>query len=269
MPVRPSIRPLAVALALVLALFAGPAAPPAPAAAATDTASAMASQVLAWLNQDRASAGLVPLRTWPSLTSIASARAANLAASGILSHAAAGGDPGAAITAAGLQWYGFGEIIGESGYPWGTQAAQNLYSMWKDSPSHHSIMFSGGYNYVGAGFARRSDGTTWSSILFTESADHTSPGARNTAVARAGATVSFAWSGADPRLQTHTAGLRSFDVQYRVDGGAWHLIRNDTAALHLSLANRPHGHWYSFRVQAADRRGNLSRWTSVIRIWVP
>ena len=271
-PRRTSVRPLTVALALALALFAGTAAPPAPptpVAAATDTATAMATQVMSWLNQDRVAVGLLPLRTWPALASLAGDRAGRMAAAGTLSHAAAGGDPGAAITAAGLQWYSFGEIIGESGYPWGTQSAQNLYSMWKSSSQHHAIMFSSTYNYAGAGFARRSDGSTWASILFTESVDHTPPIARNRSISRSGTTVTYYWSGADPRLQTHTAGLRSFDVQYRVDGGTWRLIRNDTISTGLRLYSRPHGHYYSFRVQAADRRGNLSRWTAEIRIWVP
>lgn len=263
------VRPFVVVLALVLALAAGTAAPPAPAAAATATSATMASQVMTWLNRDRVAAGLIPIRTWPALSSLASTRAARMAASGTLSHAAAGGNVGTALTAAGIQWYGFGEIIGESGYPWGTQAAANLYAMWKASPAHHAIMFSASYNYAGAGFARRSDGSTWSSIVFTESVDHTAPSARNGTIARSGTTVSFYWSGRDVRLQTHTAGLRSFDVQYRVDGGSWRLIRNDTTSTGLRLYNRPHGHYYSFRVQSADRRGNLSRWTAAIRIWVP
>lgn len=266
---RPVLRPSAVVLALVLALAVGTAAPPAPAAAATDTATAMASQVLSWLNRDRVASGLVPLQNWPTLVSLASTRAARMASSGILSHAAAGGNVGTTLTATGIQWYSFGEIIGESGYPWGTQAAANLYSMWKSSPMHHAIMFSASDNYVGAGFVRRADGSTWASIVFTESVDHTRPVVRNGTLTRWGTTISFSWWGRDVRLQTHTAGLRSFDVQYRVDYGSWHLIRNDTTATSLRLYNRSHGHDYSFRVQSADRRGNLSRWTVPIRIWVP
>jgi uncharacterized protein YkwD len=263
------VRPFVVVLALVLALAAGTAAPPAPAAAATATSATMASQVMTWLNRDRVAAGLVPIRAWPALASVATTRAARMAASGTLSHAAAGGSVGAALTAAGIQWYSFGEMIGVSGYPWGSQAAANLYAMWKSSPAHHAIMFSATYNYADAGFVRRSDGSTWASIVFTESVDHTAPSAHNGTIARSGTTVSFYWSGRDVRLQTHTAGLRSFDVQYRVDGGSWRLIRNDTTSTGLRLYSRPHGHYYSFRAQAADRRGNLSRWTAAIRIWVP
>jgi uncharacterized protein YkwD len=243
---------------------------PAPSSASTgSTAAGMAHEFYTWLNRDRVAAGLVPLRVWSSLASMATDRAGRMAASGVMSHAAAGGSVGTALTRAGLPWLGNGEIIGESSYAWGTPAANNLYGMWKYSSAHHAIMFSASYNYVGAGFVRRSDGTTWASVVFTESPDHTSPTARNGTVSHIGTTVSFTWSGRDVRLQTHTAGLRSFDLQYRVDSGAWRLIRNDTTATSIRLTGRAHGHSYSFRVQSADRRGNLSRWTIAARIWVP
>ena len=267
-----------VAISAASALLAGPTAPatsaevtttPVMDAATASTATSMASQVIGWLNRDRVAAGLAPYRSWGSLAAIATQRAGRMASSGVLSHAAAGGDVGAALTAAGIGWSGFGEIIGESGYPWGTKAAANLYSMWKSSPIHHSIMFSARNNYVGPAFVRDASGRTWASIVFTESADHTAAVASNGHVWRSGRTVSYSWHGYDPRLQTHTAGLRGFDVEYRVDGGAWHLIRHSTLATALSLRHRPHHHWYAFRVRASDRRGNLSGWTAAKRIWVP
>jgi uncharacterized protein YkwD len=259
---------LAASLALLVMLGGMPG--PAAAATATSTADTMSSVVLGWLNRDRAAKGLVPLRSWTPLKSMAADRAARMADADTLSHAAAGGNVGTEFTARGIQWYGYGEIIGASTYPWGTQAAANIYSLWKGSPSHQSIMFSDRYNYVGVGFAYRSaSNTTYASVEFSESTDHTAAVARNGTLSLTGTTVRFGWSGYDPRLQTHTAGLRSFDVLYRVDDGTWRTIRNDTTATSLSLSNRPHGHWYGFRVQAADRRGNLSRWTSEKRVWVP
>ncbi|MCJ7710241.1 MAG: CAP domain-containing protein, partial [Chloroflexi bacterium] len=245
---------------------------PAPAAAATttSTASAMSAKVLSWLNRDRAARGLVPLRSWTKLRSVAADRAARMVATNTLSHAAAGGNVGTALTARGIQWYRNGEIIGASTYPWGSQAAANIYSLWKGSSTHRSLMFSSKFNYVGIAFAYRSaSNTTYVSVVFSESKDHTAPVARNVSLTRSGTTIRFAWTGADRRLQTHTAGLRSFDVQYRVGNGTWRTIRNDTTAKALTLYRRAHGHWYSFRVQSADRRGNLSRWTSTKRIWVP
>jgi uncharacterized protein YkwD len=256
-------------MALVLAATVIVGAPPAPAAATTATPAQLGSLVISWMNRDRVARGLVPLRAWSALTSLATDRAKRMAATDTLSHDAAGGDVGDALSARSVPWFSYGEIIGTSTYPWGSRSAANLYSMWKASTPHRTIMFSGTYNYVGAGFARGSDGSTWASVVFTESKDHTRPIARNGSLSRSGTTIYFHWSGRDRRLQTHTAGLRSFDVQMRRDGGAWRTIRNDTTATRLTLRNRAHGHWYSFRVQSADRRGNLSKWTSTIRIWVP
>lgn len=239
------------------------------AATTATTASTMASELLTWINRDRVASGLRALPAWPAMATVANRRAAAMASTLTLSHQAAGGDPGAALRAAGLQWYSFGEIIGMSTYSFGTPSASNLYAMWKASPLHHAIMFSTSYNYVGIGVARAANGSTWSSILFTESVDHTRPTARNGTLSEIGTTIRFNWSGADPLLQTHTAGLRSFDVLYRVDYGPWRLLRNDTTSKSLVLWNRARRHYYSFRVQSADRRGNLSAWTPVKRIWLP
>ena len=263
---------LATALAAPAAASVAPPSGPGPGATPlTDatTASTMASDILGWLNRDRVAAGLRPLRSWTTMAALANQRSARMAAVRTLSHTAAGGDPGVALTNAGCQWYSYGEIIGETSYPWGGKAAANLYSMWRGSAPHHAIMFSSKFNYIGIGIARASDGTTWSSILFTESVDHSPPTAKITALTRSGTTIRLAWSGSDSLLQSHTAGLRSFDIDYRMDDGVWHLIRDNTTATALSLLNRPHGHSYGFRIQAADRRGNLSSWTAERRIWVP
>jgi len=260
-------------------VIAGPIAPVAPTSVVAPapsttvspatTASTMAADILGWLNRDRAAAGLRPLRAWTSMATLAGQRSANMAAANTATHQAAGGDPGTALTRAGLGWFSWGEIVGWTSWPWGGKAAADLYRMWKGSPYHHDIMFSRRYNYIGVGIGRASNGATYSSILFTESADHTRPSAHNSSLSYSGSTVRFKWSGSDPLLQTHTAGLRSFDIEYRVDGGWWHLLRNNTTATSLSLSGRAHRHYYSFRVQSADRRGNLSAWTAVKRIWLP
>lgn len=263
----PSRRKSAALLAVLLAATLVIGIPPTPAAAATPAE--LGDLVLGWMNRDRADRGLVRLREWGVLDSLATDRARRMASSGTLSHDAAGGNIGSVLNAEGVDWFSYGEIIGMSGYPWGSRSAAHIYSMWKASPAHRALMFSDTYNYAGAGFARAADGTTWASVVFTESKDHTAPIARNRSLSRSGTTVYFSWSGKDRRLQTHTAGLRSFDVQYRRDGGSWHLIRDNTTSTSLKLRDRAHGHWYGFRVQSKDRRGNLSRWTSETRIWVP
>jgi hypothetical protein len=102
-----------------------------------------------------------------------------------------------------------------------------------------------------------------------ETTDHTRAIARVTSASRAGDDVRWSWSGYDPRLQTHTAGLRDYDVQYRINYGTWVLLRDNTTQTSITLANRVHGRTYSIRVRATDRRGNVGTWSSESRIWVP
>jgi uncharacterized protein YkwD len=240
-----------------------------PAPADASTATTMAAQIVRLMNADRTARGLAAYRTWTALSNLATDRAGNMAARNTLSHTAAGGSVGTALSRRGIQWYTYGEAIGSSGYPYGSQAASHLYSMWKGSSAHRALMFSAKFNYVGVGIVYRSSTrTTWASVLFTESVDHTGAAAWNTSLGAKGNDITFTWSGYDPPLQTHTAGMRSFDVQYRINGGSWMTLRNDTTATTLTLADRATG-TYGFRVQAADRRGNLGKWTIETKVAVP
>lgn len=268
MSTRPMMRRLTLIVAAAVAAVTILGVSAAPVGAATSAS--MANSVVGWMNRDREARGLRPYRTWSALTVMAQERASRMAARNQLSHDAAGPNIGADMTARGIQWFGYGEIIGVSAYPWGNKAAAHIYSMWKASSPHAAIMFSSHFNYIGVGFARRdSNGTTWASIVFSESKDHTAPVAKRDGISRSGTTVVFRWKGHDRKLQTHTSGLDSFDVEYRVDGGSWRVIRNDTTARSLTLRHRAHGHAYRFRVRAKDHRGNLSPWTNEASIWVP
>ncbi len=243
--------------------------PTASSAVSATTATDLASRVLALMNRDRKARGLVPYRQWSAVSSLALDRAQNMADVNTLSHDAAGGSVGSALNSMGLQWYRFGEIIGTANADWST-AADYIYKLWKASSFHAGLMYSKSYNYVGIGFAHRaSNGTTWASVVFVDSRDHTRPVAHNKRLSRSGRTIRFTWGGHDRKLQTHTAGLASFDVQMRRDNGAWHTIRNDTTSTSLVKRHRKHGHWFWFRVQSKDRRGNLSQWTTPVRVWVP
>ena len=187
-----------------------------------------------------------------------------------LSHDAAGGDVGAAYDHVGIQWYGYGEIIGVTNATFGKPSAAIIYKLWKGSAAARAIMFSSHYNYIGIGFAYRpSDGTTWASIVFADSKDHTAPLVARDGQERARPDRDVRVARPRPVLQTREAGFGSFDVEYRVDGGAWRMIRNDTHATSLTLRDRARGHWYGYRVRGSDRRGNLSAWTSEGRVWVP
>lgn len=257
-----------VAVALVVAASAV-AGMPGRASAMTTTGSDMAALILRTLNADRTAQGLVPLKTWGVLTSLAEVRAQRMANANVLSHTAAGGDIGRALDASGTQWYSFGETIGVSGYPWGSESAMNIYGLWKGSGPHHAILFSTTFNYIGIGVIEDAKGQTWISAVLTESVDHTAPIATNRSLTRSGHDITFRWTGRDVLLQSHTAGLRSFDVQLRVDNGLWKTVRNDITWTTATFRGRASHHWYSVRVQAADRRGTLSRWTTALRIWVP
>jgi uncharacterized protein YkwD len=222
-----------------------------------------------WLNADRAARGLRPLRLDARLQDVARARAGALADEGLLSHTAAG-NLTSQLASRGVQWYAWGEDLGWSGYSWGYNAARSLYLMWKHSPAHWALMMSVNFNYFGIGVGYRwTGGATYASIVFSDSRDHTRPVPHMVGQWRSGTTVVFRWRGADVALQRRTSGLRSFDVQYRVDGTPWRIIKVGTTMTSITLRGRAHGHYYWLRVRARDRAGNVSVWTSAHRIWVP
>jgi len=240
----------------------------APAASATTPSDAEAMAVQ-WINADRMNRGLAPLRTDSNLAAIAGLRASRMASANVMSHTV-GGDLAAQLNWYGVAWYRYGETIGWStaGYP--VDSARAIYRAWMGSSTHRALLLSDKFNYIGVGLAYRSSNyRTFASAVLTESPDHTRPVARVTSRSRSGTTVSWTYSGYDPRLQTHTAGLRDYDVQFRVGSGTWSLWRDNTTATTFSLANRAHGRYYSIRVRATDRRGNVGAWSSESRIWVP
>jgi hypothetical protein len=149
------------------------------------------------------------------------------------------------------------------------EAAKSLYRLWKQSPSHWALIVSRRFNYVGVGTAYRySNGKTFASIVFTESPDHTGARSSISGVSASGRDVTWRWRGYDVALQTHTAGFKNFDVQYRVDRGSWRTIRSGTTTTSLTLSNRAGGHYYGLRVRGRDRAGNVGSWTAEKRIWV-
>ena len=260
---------LATVLALVVALGAT-ASHPLPATAASRTTASAASSFLAWTNRDRAALGLRPLRADLPLGEVAGTRAKNLAGTGSFSHAAAGGDLSPALGRAGVQWYAWGENIARQTGGLTSTTLSGIYQAWRRSPSHWAMLMSPTMNYVGFGVAvRGSDGQVFAAAVFTESRDHSAPSARIDVAARSGTTITFAWHGYDAPLQTHWAGLRDYDVWYRVDGGTWRLVRDNTTATSLRLGSRAPGHRYWLMVRACDRAGNLGRQSTPTSIWIP
>jgi uncharacterized protein YkwD len=225
--------------------------------------------VLTWVNAARVARGLRPLRFDPAIRSVARTRAGTLAALGVLSHTAPGNLPSQFVAAHVQQW-SWAEDIGWTTYRWGYNAARSLFLSWKGSAPHWAILMSSKFNYVGIGLGyRSSDRATFAVADLTESRDHTAPVRKMTGDGGSGTTVHFTWRGADVRLQTHTSGLRNFDVEYRRDDGTWRIIRSGTTATSISLRSRATGHRYYVRVRARDQAGNVSTWSTSLHVLVP
>jgi uncharacterized protein YkwD len=265
---RPRGRSLSVALSAVLLAVLAATTTPFPVHASTETDAE--SLVVDLVNSYRVNAGLVPLRRYYKLAAIAGTRAGRMRDSNTLSHTV-GGNITTQFSSAGVTWYSYGETIGYSYGSWASGAARDLVRLWMNSPAHRALLMSTKFNYIGVGLAyRSSNGRTYGSVVMTESPDRN--GARSwitkTAIS-GGNDITWTWSGADLRLQTHTAGLRDFDVQYRVGYGSWHTVLNDSTRTSLTLWNKTHGTTYGVRVRATDRRGNIGAWTAEKRVKLP
>jgi uncharacterized protein YkwD len=253
--------PLALVAALAIAAFA-----PTTSAATT---SATESLVISWINSERTARGLRPLRLYSDLAAIAGVRASRMASANVMSHTI-GGNLSSQLSAYGVRWYRYGENVGWSTASWPESSARSIFNAWMGSSGHRALILSSRFNYVGVGLAYRSSNRkTFSSAVFSESPDHTRPVARTASASRSGDDVRWTWTGYDVRLQTHTAGLRDFDVQYRVNYGTWYLIRDNTNSYALTLTDRPRGRSYAIRVRGTDQRGNVGAWSSERRVWVP
>ncbi len=254
------MRLLAVGLAISLVLATAP-------AVGAATAPTPNAQIVAAINAARVARGLVPLRSDPRLSILAGERAERMAAAGVLSH----GVPGslqASLNERAIQWFGFAEVVAYSAGA-GAETVDHLLELWATSPSHWAMLMSHSFNYLGVGLASSGTRTTYGAIVLTESRDVT--GARG-AMVRAvvsGDDVRWTWRGTDPVLQRHTAGLRDFAVQRRIDRGPWMGVISSTAATSRTLSNLPGGHWHGFRVRARDRGGNVGPWSAELRVWVP
>jgi uncharacterized protein YkwD len=253
--------------ALLLALLIPLIGPPAPVEAVTATDAE--ARLLGWINTARQDRGLVPLVRWGELSSIAGSRAARMASLNQLSHTAAG-SLSSQLNTEGVSWVRHGETIAWSTAGWPINAAVALYRSWQSSPPHWALLMSSQFNYVGVGLALRSSNSrTYGSVVMTESPDHSGAIGRMGGVSRSGDDVTWTWTGADRRLQTHTAGLRDFDVQYRISGGSWVWLRDNTTARTITLRDRAHGRSHFLRVRATDRRGNVGAWSNSLGIYVP
>jgi uncharacterized protein YkwD len=221
------------------------------------------------LNKDRTAAGLVPVRADPRLMAIARARSTDMATKGYFSHTQPDGRNVFDILSADhVTWYNAGEIIAWNNYSMDLTAAI-ANSQWMNSPGHHAIIVSTDFNYVGVGLALDpATGKKLWTAVFIKGPDRTaavaasshSLGTWTTLKTR---TAKVNWSGYDPRLQVLTAGLRSFTVQIRTDGGAWRTVASSTTGASWSFRAWK-GHRYDVRVSPLDRAGNRGSWVTSV-----
>ena len=264
-PPAPRRRAIVTRAALIATFAIAAFAPSATAGSHSSTESSL----VGWINNARVARGLVPLRPHSSLVSIAGLRASRMAATNTMSHTIAG-NVGSQLSSYGVRWYRYGENIGWSTAGWSSASAKAIFSMWMNSPSHKALILSSRFNYIGVGLAYRSSNRkTFGSAVFAETVDYTRAIGRMTGGTRSSNDLRWTWSGYDPKLQTHTAGLRDYDVQYRINYGTWVLLRDNTTATSLSLPDRSRGRSYAIRVRATDRRGNVGAWSAEKRLWIP
>ena len=119
-----------------------------------------AAAEVALVNQDRAAAGLPPLRESAELDKIATARATDMAVNNYFSHYRPG-DPTLAVLellrANGVAFVWYGEnIIWESGLP-PDQVATYFNTWWMNSPEHRANILSTHYGQIGVGEAFAGD----------------------------------------------------------------------------------------------------------------
>ena len=219
------------------------------------------------LNGRRVALGLVPLQVDPNATAMAVNRAGAMASMDALGHAGPDGQTTFdAIRASGMTWFGAGEVLAFNTYPGEAESTGRAVADWLASPVHAAIVLSNDYNYVGFAAAVAATGNRYYAGVFLKVPDHT-PGwatvgrATATVADAAASRVTLRWTGGDVRLQVLTAGLRDFEVQRRLAGGAWQAAAVTTRTnLTISVAR---GRIYEFRVRSRDRAGNRSAWSLV------
>ncbi len=219
-------------------------------------------------NRQRAAYGLVNLQIDPDLMAIARDRAEVMAANDVMSHTEPDGRKvWDRLSDAHISYFAGGEILAWNHYPTEYTTGEAIRA-WMDSPDHHAIMVSTGYNYVGFGAAVSATGLLYYAGLFLRERDETGAVARFGSISKRSVDhthtrVTIRWSGADRRLQVLTSGLHYYQVQRRRVGGAWHSWPITTATRKTVTWSKAYDR--EVRVRARDRAGNWGSW-KVVRI---
>ncbi|MFI5254596.1 MAG: CAP domain-containing protein, partial [Candidatus Limnocylindrales bacterium] len=138
-----------------LVLVAGLLLAAAPPVTATDPSLAAAeTTMVGLLNAQRTAAGLVPLQVDARLTTIARARSTDMAVNDYFGHQQPDGRYAwDLMNAAGIVWYGAGEIIGRTAGLTLSGSVTAVAQSWQASAPHAAIISSNTFNYFGVGVA--------------------------------------------------------------------------------------------------------------------
>jgi uncharacterized protein YkwD len=118
-------------------------------------------QVVDQVNQERAKAGLQPLRVSPRLTEAARRHSTNMARQSTGAHELDGVGPGERIRETGYRAMQWGENIA-----WGARTPEQAMSGWMNSPGHRRNILSSDVNEIGVGVADGSDGVPYWTQVF-------------------------------------------------------------------------------------------------------
>ncbi|MFH8342063.1 sigma-70 family RNA polymerase sigma factor [Streptomyces sp. AM6-12] len=142
-----------------------PSTPPAPVrTTAPAPAGDTVSQVIALVNQQRASAGCSPLTEDPQLQQAAQAHSDDMAARHFFDHVNPdGADPGQRITAAGYRWSTYGENIAM-----GQQTPASVMDAWMNSPGHRANILNCAFKNIGVGVHKGTGGPWWTQDFGTK-----------------------------------------------------------------------------------------------------
>jgi hypothetical protein len=223
------------------------------------------SRVLARINDERAERDLRPIRMDSRIQRVAQARSQDMVDRHYFAHVDPDGKaPWDHLNAAGIAWYGAGEIIALNHVSPISSAATHAVQQWMGSPGHHAQVVSTTFNYAGVGVAVDEAGASYWTVVFIQGPDRSTPYASLTSASSAlgSGAARVRWHGSDRLLVTLTAGLDSYDIQRRRVGGTWTTIRSRVRSTALTTRGTK-GARYQFRVRARDEVGNVGAWSQV------
>jgi uncharacterized protein YkwD len=257
--------PIAALAAVGVLLATLLAATPATATSSWSELRAAETRVLERINAERARRDLRAIRMDARIRAVAQARSEDMVARSYFDHLDPDGKrPWDHLDAAGIAWYGAGEIIALNHVSPISSAASHAVEQWMDSSGHKAQIVSTTFNYAGVGVAVTEGGTSYWTVVFIQGPDRSRPLAdvESLGSATGSGRARLAWSGHDRRLVTLTSGIASYDVERRREGGSWALVRSRVSITAASITGT-RGVRYQFRVRARDRAGNVGEWSSV------